>query len=228
MRTLSLRFRWLGDAALTLDFPEPGLAPALAAAIDTLIAVGKLPGALECLAALRSVTLYFDPLASDPDSWRGTLSELAAHATRAPVRGRHWRIPVCCDSEFAPDLMTLAARRGMDADAFLAPLLATTVTVRMIGFLPGFAYMGAVPRRCQAPRLATPRTRVAAGSVAIAGPLCAIYPCTSPGGWNLIGRTPLALFDARRDEQPCLLAPGDQVAWQRVDRAEFDRLAATS
>jgi KipI family sensor histidine kinase inhibitor len=222
-----LRFHWLGDAALTLGCPEPGLAPALSAAIDALIAVGKLPGALESMAALRSVTLYFDPLLADPDSWRGRLSDLVADAAHLPVRRRQWRIPVCCDSEFAPDLAILAARRGVAPDAFLAPLLATTVTVRMIGFLPGFAYMGKLPRRCHAPRLATPRRRVAAGSVAIAGPLCAIYPCTSPGGWNLIGRTPLALFDARRDEQPCLLAPGDQVGWQRIDRGEFDRLAAT-
>jgi KipI family sensor histidine kinase inhibitor len=216
-----VRLLWLGDSALTLEFPEedPDRVLGLAASLDHEIAEGRLPGARETVPALRSVTLHFDPLTADPESWLDRLQELAARPPEPPADVREWTLPVCFDADFAPDLAEIAAK---PAD-FIAALTAQPVTVKMLGFLPGFAYLGDLPERCRAPRRKTPRSAVPAGSVAVAGAMCAAYPWTSPGGWNLVGRTPARLFDAGNEVRPALLAPGDTVHWKAISRAEFDR-----
>jgi len=221
-----IRALWLGDSGLTIELPAPDPAQllAFAAAIDARIAEGLLPGAIETLPGLRSVTLYFDPNRADPDPWVESLLALAAGAPPVADLGQDWTIPVCCDNEFAPDLAALAASKSVSTETILAEFLAATVSVRMLGFLPGFAYMGDVPPLCRAPKRATPRSQVPAGSLAVAGANCALYPWDSPGGWNLIGRTPITLFDAQQSERPCLLAPGDRVTWRRVDRVEFEQM----
>ena len=216
-----VRLLFLGDSAITLELPGENAERVLglAAALDERIAAGIFPGARETVSALRSVTLHFDPLDSDPDSWLDTLTEIAAEAPTARPEPREWTLPVCFDAEFAPDLAEIASR---PAD-FIEALTSRAVTVRMLGFLPGFAYMGDVPEICRAPRRKTPRSAVPAGSVAVAGAMCAAYPWTSPGGWNLVGRTPARLFDPANQHRPALLAPGDIVRWKAVSRAEFDR-----
>ncbi|MBU4518857.1 MAG: allophanate hydrolase subunit 1, partial [Gammaproteobacteria bacterium] len=105
-------------------------------------------------------------------------------------------------------------------------LLAATFRVYMLGFQPGFPYMGGVPPELHMPRLPAPRQKVPAQSLAVAGEMCAVYPWESPGGWNLLGRTPVVLFDLRHAEQPALLAAGDEVRCHAVDRATHDRLSA--
>jgi KipI family sensor histidine kinase inhibitor len=216
-----VRLLWLGDSALTLEFPAENAKKVLglAAALDREIAAGRLPGARETVPTLRSVTLHFDPLAADPDAWLERLAELAANPPDSPTDGQEWILPVCFDDDFAPDLAEIAAK----PKDFIEALTAEPVTVKMLGFLPGFAYMGDIPELCRAPRRKTPRSAVPAGSVAVAGTMCAAYPWTSPGGWNLIGRTPAVLFDAKNENRPALLAPGDMVRWKAVSRAEFDR-----
>jgi len=217
----SIRLLWLGDSAITLELPEENAERVLglAAALDAKIAAGAFPGAGEAVPAIRSVTLHFDPLAADPDSWIEDLEAIAAGLPTARPEPREFTLPVCFDADFAPDLAEIA---GKPAD-FIEALTAEAVTVKMLGFLPGFAYMGDVPEACRAPRRKTPRSTVPAGSVAIAGMMCAAYPWTSPGGWNLVGRTPAKLFDPANKERPALLAPGDKVRWKAISRAEFDR-----
>ena len=105
-------------------------------------------------------------------------------------------------------------------------LTATEFSVYMLGFLPGFAYLGGLPAALEMPRLATPRTRVPAGSLAIAGRMAAIYPWDSPGGWRLVGRTGVALFDAGSATRPALLAPGDRVCFRAVGRDATDQPVA--
>jgi KipI family sensor histidine kinase inhibitor len=216
-----VRLLWLGDSALTLEFPaeDADKVLGLAASLDREIASGHLPGARETVPSLRSVTLHFDPLTSDPDSWFERLTELAANPPDLLTDSREWTLPVCFDADFAPDLVEIAAK----PKDFIEALTAETVTVKMLGFLPGFAYMGDIPELCRAPRRKTPRSAVPAGSVAVAGSLCAAYPWTSPGGWNLIGRTPAVLFDPKNEKRPALLAPGDKVRWKAISRAELDR-----
>ena len=131
-------------------------------------------------------------------------------------------IPVCYDLEMAPDLLAAAQELGIGPDELIHRHSAASYTVAMIGFAPGFPYLLGLPDSLALPRLATPRTRVPAGSVAIGGNQTGIYPRESPGGWRLLGRTPLVLFDASR-ATPSLLTPGDQVRFQRIDAAAFER-----
>jgi KipI family sensor histidine kinase inhibitor len=135
-----------------------------------------------------------------------------------------FEIPFCADAELAPDLAEVARLNGFARENYLARLTDVVFEVYMLGFLPGFAYLGGLPERLSAPRLATPRKNVPAGSVALADGMCAAYPFASPGGWRLIGRTPAPLFDAREEERPALLAAGDLLRWREISRDEFFRL----
>lgn len=132
-------------------------------------------------------------------------------------------IPVCYELEMAPDLIEAANELGIGPDELIHRHSSASYTVAMIGFAPGFPYLLGLPDSLALPRLVTPRTRVPAGSVAIGGNQTGIYPRESPGGWRLLGRTPLVLFDASR-ASPALLTPGDRVRFQRIDLAAFDRL----
>ena len=206
----------LGDAAFTVEFGD-GIAPetharvlGFAAALDTLVADGRLPGVIERVPTFRSVTVHFDPDRAD--------SGVPGEGRRAATSGRLWTLPVCFDDDLAPDLADVAARAGLTREAVIALLTATEFSVYMLGFLPGFPYLGGLPAVLEMPRLATPRSRVPAGSVAIAGRMCAVYPWHSPGGWRLVGRTGARLFDTTQAARPALLAPGDRVRWQAVAR----------
>jgi KipI family sensor histidine kinase inhibitor len=125
----------------------------------------------------------------------------------------------------APDLATLAASKGLRVDEVVAQLLASTLRVHMIGFMPGFPYMAGVPAPLEVPRLASPRAAVPPRSVGLAGRMACIYPWASPGGWRLVGRTPVWPFDVRHDDA-ALLHAGDEVRFQAIDRATFDALEA--
>ena len=139
--------------------------------------------------------------------------------------GRHWRLPVCYEGEAAPDLAEVAATLGVDEAEVVALHSGTEYLVYMLGFLPGFPFMGDLPERLRLPRRSQPRVRVPAGSVAIATGLTAIYPWESPGGWHLLGRCPVPLFDARR-ASPSLLAAGDKVRFTPVSADECRALEA--
>ena len=150
------------------------------------------------------------------DRMRGAQPALAA----AP---RQVEIPVCYGGDFGPDLASLAALRRLRVDDLIRIHSQTAYTVFFLGFVPGFAYLGTLPDAIAAPRLSSPRRRVEAGSVGIAGRQTGIYPCPVPGGWNLIGRTPLSMFRIDRDPM-ALLACGDQVRFLPIGREEFDRM----
>ena len=141
--------------------------------------------------------------------------------------GEALRIPVCYGAELGPDLAGVAAFAHLDEDAVVRAHTAVTYRVFMLGFVPGFAYLGIVDERISMPRHATPRLRVPAGSVAIAGVQTGIYPMETPGGWQVIGRTPIRPFDPDRAE-PFLMKAGDAVQFYAIARDEFDRMAAAS
>ncbi len=212
----------LGDAAFTVEFGDTlapdihgrvlGFAGALAALAE------RHPGIVEWVPTFRSVTVHFDPDRVDAGLLGADLLALAGEGRQATVGGRLWTLPVCFDADFAPDLAEVARASGMGREAVVDVLSATEFTVYMLGFLPGFPYLGGLPAALELPRLATPRLRVPAGSVAIAGRMCAAHPWDSPGGWRLVGRTGTRLFDAANPSRPALLAPGDRVRWQAVGR----------
>jgi len=135
--------------------------------------------------------------------------------------GRTVQIPVCYDSFFGLDLKALAKSKGLSVNAIKEIHSAQSYHVFMLGFLPGFAYMGSVNEEIAAPRSSSPRRHVPAGSVGIAGNQTGIYPVDSPGGWSIIGRTPVKLFDPE-SESPALLQPGDEVSFIPISKEEFE------
>ena len=170
--------------------------------------------------AYASVGVFFDPLMIDADAletWlRTTPGSLPAGTEPAAVSTRTVDIPVVYGGEAGPDLESAAAELGLTPADLAERHAAGEYTVAMIGFAPGFPYLLGLDPALSLPRLATPRASVPAGSVGIGGTQTGVYPRESPGGWRLIGRTPLALFDPGRD-QPALLAPGDRVRFVVMD-----------
>ncbi|TVT51008.1 MAG: 5-oxoprolinase subunit PxpB [Denitromonas halophila] len=229
---MSMRILDFGDAALTVEFGD-AIDPALQArvnaldvAIERARAAGQLGGVIETVPTFRSLTVVYDPLLTRRATLEAALSELIDAADHAPVGdGRHWRLPACYGGAFGPDLADVAAATNLTPEAVIDAHSATEYVVYMLGFLPGFPFMGDVPAALQLPRRSEPRLRVPPGSIAIANGLTAIYPWESPGGWHLLGRCPVPLFDATRDA-PALLAAGDRVRFTPVSVDEFDRLDA--
>ncbi len=227
------RLLWLGDCALTLEFgsvADPGIHARVlgfAQALEARAAAGQISGVVEWVPTLRSVTVYFDPERIDGETLAADLEVLARGSGSLAVAGVRWRLPVCFEPGFAPDLEELAAAKALSVQQVIQLMTQTVFHVYMLGFQPGFGFMGGLPEVLEMPRLASPRRQVPAGSLAVAQRLCAVYPWNSPGGWRLLGRTPVPLFDATDTERPALLAPGDQVLWCAVDRARFDALQAS-
>jgi KipI family sensor histidine kinase inhibitor len=221
-----------GDGAVTIEFGDR-IAPELAARVRALdqalaaaIARGALSGVIETMPTFRSLTVLYDPLQTRRAALDPALRSLLAQADHAPVAaGRRWRLPVCYGGDFGADLADVALSTGLTPDAVVQQHADSEVGVYMIGFMPGFPFMGDLPPSLSVPRRREPRLRVPAGSVAITGSLTAIYPWQSPGGWQLIGRCPVPLFDATA-AQPSLLAPGDRVRFQVVQAPRLVELEA--
>jgi len=226
-----VRLLSLGDAAWTVEFGDcidPEIHSGVLGFADALQKKRKsvtsdaiaLESIVDVVPTFRSVTVHFDPLKCDGGRLGEELLGLAGTAGSAGARGRHWRIPVCFDADFAPDLADLAQSKGLTGEAVIDLMTRTEFQVYMIGFMPGFPYMGGLPAELQMPRLSSPRKAVPERTLAVAGEMCAVYPWESPGGWRLLGRTPIPLFSAA-DPQPALLASGDRVCWQSIDRATY-------
>ena len=183
-------------------------------ALHAWLAAEPLDGQVDLHPAYASLLVRFDPVATDPEPLERDLSARVAHlAGRTAAPGRTIEIPVRYGGEDGPDLAEVAAASGLTEPEVIAMHAGATYEVRFLGFSPGFPYLVGLPPVLATPRRATPRIRVAAGSVAIGGAQTGIYPLASPGGWNVIGRTRLALFDPAR-EDPALLAPGDVVRFR--------------
>jgi inhibitor of KinA len=225
----SLRPRFLaaGDRALVVEFGDRvdrRLSEAVLR-LDALLAAARPAGLVETVPTFRSLTLYFDPLATTRADLQKSVRACLGHRRAPRHEARLWHIPVCYEAAFAPDLAEVARRTGLTPEEVAARHAATRFHVYMIGFLPGFPYMGDLPPELALPRRADPRVRVPAGSVSIATGLSAIYPYESPGGWHLIGTTPVRLFDLARP-RPALLAPGDAVAFEAIDAGRFAAIRA--
>jgi inhibitor of KinA len=217
-----------GDSALVVEFEEridPAVNARTIACADAIQAA-NIAGVRDVVPTYRSVAVYFDPLRTDGDMLMERIAHEAEHAAPpAAVAASPVRIPVCYGGELGPDLAAVAAFGRLTPEEAIRLHAAGTYRVFMLGFVPGFAYLGLVDERIAMPRHATPRVRVPTGSVGIAGVQTGIYPAETPGGWQLIGRTPLKPFDPARAE-PFLLRAGDAVQFYPIDRGEFDRLRA--
>lgn len=183
---------------------------------------------IDVVPAYSSLTLYYDVGAlhkAGRTAFEQVKTYLLPLLTEAPAlqvsSGRKLSIPVCYAPPFAPDLKELAAAKNLSAAEVIQLHTTQTYRVYMTGFLPGFAYMGCVDKRIATPRRSSPRTRIPAGSVGIAGLQTGIYPLASPGGWNIIGRTPLQLFNKEKKD-PVLLQPGNLVTFYSISEDEFE------
>ncbi|MGD9940263.1 MAG: 5-oxoprolinase subunit PxpB [Clostridia bacterium] len=182
-------------------------------------------GFCELVPAYNSLLVVFDPLLSDTTAIASSLQALAS--AMEPVSSEAAKdiieLPVAYGGNYGPDLDTVATKTGLTPDEVIAIHSSKPYLVYMLGFTPGFPYLGGMDPRIAASRLKTPRTKVPAGSVGIADAQTGVYPLESPGGWNLIGRTPLALFDPAR-QVPALLAPGSYVRFVPISHEQFDAL----
>lgn len=168
------------------------------------------PELTDIVPGMNNLTVVFDPLISDGDTVLAELEQLWAEADEAGFTPREVAIPVCYGGVHGPDLNDVARHTGLSTAEVVALHSSTDYIVFFLGFQPGFAYLGGLPESLTTPRRAEPRLAVPAGSVAIGGSQTGIYPAAAPGGWQLIGRTELTLFDPLRDP-PTLLLPGDRV-----------------
>jgi len=171
--------------------------------------------------AYCSLLITFDATVVDHAEVQAKLTEFEKRAEKMPAtKARVVEVPVCYGGEFGPDQDEVAAKRGLSAARVIALHCTHTYHAYFLGFAPGFAYLGDVARAIAMPRLDTPRKSVPAGSVAIAGRQTAVYPFATPGGWRLIGRTPVEIF--KKDREPMgWIAIGDQVKFRPISREEF-------
>ena len=227
---VSVRYLSCGDTAFTVEFGNEvspdinGRVIALHAAIGRAQAAGQLAGLVETVPTMRSLMLTYDPLLTSRATLQPVIEGMVEHGLATEGSSRDVTIPCCYDDpDFAPDLQEIAERTGKSAEQVIAGHLASAFKLYHLGFMPGLAYMVGLDPSLVLPRRAEPRVRVPRSSVAIAMDWTTIYPFESPGGWHLIGRTPLWMFDQRR-EQPVFLAPGDRVSFRRIDRTTFDRV----
>ena len=232
-----LRLYPLGDAAVVLEFGQ-AIAPAthqLIQAFARVLAQQPLPGLREVVPAFTTLTVYYDPLvlfelgaASPYEQVATSLQQVlpAAQAAAADYTpGPLVEIPVCYGGDFGPDLQLVASHTQLSAEEVIARHTQPEYLVYMVGFAPGFPYLGGLDARLATPRRAQPRPLVPAGAVGIAGAQTGVYSLPTPGGWQLIGRTPLRLFDPSR-AQPSLLQAGDRLRFVPITEQEFQRLKA--
>ena len=222
-----LRIVAAGDAALVAEFDDriDVEVNTYAVALAEHVRAQAVRGVRDVVPTFRSVAVYFDPLHTDVDALAATLRSAAP--TKEHTRSTSViEVPVCYEPDYGPDLEDVARRAGLDTDTVVSIHTDHAYRVFMLGFMPGFAYLGTVDARIATPRHATPRLQVPSGSVGIAGQQTGIYPAQTPGGWNIIGRTPFRTWRPAA-EQPALLRAGDSVRFRRIDRATFEKIAVT-
>jgi KipI family sensor histidine kinase inhibitor len=199
-----------GDSALVCEAP----APATLACQERIWALAQAarawPHIIEIVPGMNNLTIVFDPLSADMDGLARQMAAAWERAVGLKASTREVEIPVYYGGEDGPDLQAVAAHTGLSVDEVVRRHASAEYIVFFLGFQPGFAYLGGLDPALETPRRAAPRLEVPAGSVGIGGAQTGIYPAASPGGWQLIGRTRLALFDPARDP-PTLLQSGDRV-----------------
>jgi KipI family sensor histidine kinase inhibitor len=220
------KFRLAGDRGLLVEF---GDAIALdinrkVRAVTHLLESAALPGIEEVIPTYHSVIIVYDPLRTAPADLEPAVCALAEGTVRAVLPPpEETVVPVCYGGEFGPDIEFVAEHNRISVEAVVRLHSAPSYPIYMLGFSPGFPFLGGLSEKLHTPRLSSPRSRVPSGSVGIANNQTGIYPIASPGGWQLIGRCPLRLFDPSRDD-PFLLRAGDTLRFQPISEAEYRRL----
>lgn len=220
--------RPLAESGLLVELGEtvdPALVARVAALTAALVAA-RLPGVVDLVPAYATIMIVLDPVRADADAIATEVRRLAAGtAGAATFSSRRVEIPVAYGGAHGPDLSHVADHTGLAPDAVIARHAAETYTVACMGFAPGFGFLVGLPPVLHTPRRPDPRTRVPAGSVGIGAAQTGVYSLETPGGWNLIGRTPRRVFDLHRAE-PALLQPGDRVVFRPISVDEYAAIEA--
>lgn len=220
----------VGDTAILVELGEtidPGINAAVLA-LDRRIRAMAIDGVVDLVPTYRSLLVHYDPDRVDGRALLARLAAIEVDPGEPAPAGRLWTVPVTYGGEFGIDLEAVARRHGLSVDDVVRLHTAPTYRVYMVGFVPGFTYLGGLDPRLHTPRLEDPRPRTPAGSVSIGGIQAGIASVEIPSGWHLLGRTPVRTFDPERTP-PLLLEPGDRVRFVPIDRATFaelDRRAA--
>ena len=220
----------LGDAAVLIEFADH-----LDLATNTRIQVlaqairhRRMPWVRDVVPALASLAVHVDPVilgfANPIEPVRLLLAQCLDEALAPSRSSKQVHIPICYETEFGLDLDDISQRTGLSVAQVIQRHLQSEFMVLMVGFAPGHPYLGGLAPSLSVPRRSAPRVKMPSGAVAIANAQCVVYPFEIPGGWSVVGRTPLRVFDAHR-QRPSLFEPGDQVRFERIDRGGFDALA---
>lgn len=217
-----------GDSALDIRFdaePSEELSRWIIATEQAINAL-ELSGVQDLIPAYQCLTICYDPLHCDRDALKKSveilLRDLLVQQPALERKPRLVRIPVCYEAEFAQDMPAVAERTGLSAQQIIAKHSSVHYLVHMLGFSPGFLYLGGLDPALHCPRKETPAVRVPAGAVGIGGKQTGIYPQASPGGWQIIGRTPVKLF-APHGDHPFVAEPLDRIEFYPIDRAQFEK-----
>ena len=216
-----------GDTALVVEFGDriDRRLNDLVLALAKRLHDARIEGIVEILPTFRSLMVQYEPLLISPTQLGRKIGMLIDGLRTTNAASRQWRLPVCYDTQLAPDLEDVAARTNLSAAQVIERHSAIAYHVYMLGFLPGQAYLGDLPAELALPRRETPRMKIPAGSLAMATTMTCVFPLETPCGWHLIGRSPVRLWDNESGSMP-LLAPGDKVTFAPISLREYENLLA--
>lgn len=222
----NIRILTAGDSSLLIEFGKeisPEINRKIAATIQ-LMKEQHIEGVVDMIPAFCSLLINYDPRVISYEEIRERMQALVRVDARAgETRKKIFEIPVCYGGEYGPDIANIAEHAGLSEEEVIRIHSSRDYLIYMLGFLPGFTYLGGLDERLHTPRLANPRIRIPAGSVGIGGSQTGIYPLDSPGGWQLMGMTPVKTYDPSR-ETPILVEAGDYIRFVPVDEAEYLRI----
>ncbi len=221
-------FRYGGDRAVFVEVGDE-ISPEVNRSIRHLLNAidsANIPGLQALAPTYRSILVYYDPLTAGVDDLQQRISDLYADLQDADLGAyRVVEIPTLYGGEYGPDIDFVASHNGLTEDEVIEIHTGSDYLVYMVGFNPGFPYLGGMSEKIATPRLPTPRVRMVPGSVGIAERQTGIYPLASPGGWRVIGRSPIRMFDSGR-EPPSLVQAGDLVRFTSIDEARYREIEA--
>lgn len=224
---IETRYLISGDGAITVEFGNT-ISVEVNSKVRVLadaIAFEGFEGLIEVVPTYRSLTIHYDPLVISYDKAVEIIKNIEQKSGGFfKQRSYIVEIPVCYDDEFAPDLSFVATYNNMSVEDVIKKHISNDYLIYMIGFTPGFPYLGGMDTSIATPRLEKPRIKIEAGSVGIAGEQTGIYPVDSPGGWRIIGKTPIKIYD-KDSERPVQLDMGDYIRFIPIDKIEFDKIS---